>query len=687
MKNKIYLFLVLLFSNVLHAQEYKVSECQVDISKVGINEYVSIQSDCINEALNDENSTIVKAYREIPKASSEISGDLIDIYRNLISSVLIAVIVMGILSIKNGSYRNQNLKRSDLAMKLGLAPILLTFINVNDEYNTVALEFLNRQLHNSLLVVTSINNLHSQSEEMILDEVNKHQQIITDKSDELILSMVSSQTCAMEYQQNTMNRFSMKDGASYEMSDIAQCIEAVDPSFETTGRSGLNNAVRQCSVELSNIMDCGKVVINNPELKSVVSKYNAAIAEWLVLANASLCEGQDKQKATGFCREINNGEFSLIKEIKSVDQVNADYINLVSNFRTELRDVVVDNIDIVKEQREVVLLNLLDQTFSLIRGNNNFEGVGFQIETMLSDIIAIQGYQTDSVSNGYVDAKEEKENSSIQTIDDFYDTLNRDTVMLMSNKKLEDDVFMTSLFRYLNDPMLYFGNYAAESTKEGYKLDFFTQKSVYNMGLYSFTAGFVAKSLGSRLISSTSGMQQKKAASMLVFIGDKMMMASAIVFAPMVLIAYTMVNIVLLLFTAFIMTIVSIVLILVTKKPIEVVIDEIAQLWLSAFTKMFSFAAAMIFTHFLMVVVLSATTQIYNLQSYGVSVTPSQYLKFGAISIATIIFSSVVFFKLILFFDNKLTQKTTFRQATNNRVDNVDGLTETKNIIHKINRI
>lgn len=685
MKQKILLFLLLMFANNVFAEEYKVSDCQIESSN--LNTFVEHQRECVQDAIKNEQSEMMEAVRELPKAAVSASQDLWDIYQKLLMWLIIWIMLLNIVKAKVNKSFGDN--KSEVVMKIAFSVLFVWTIGNTEVFKSIAVSLMEQQITNSLVSITAMNNLMAQSEEEIYNAADSIQVDVYQKADVMTNEMLKSEVCAMEFKQNLMSNYSFDGVMGYEADNQAVCIESYPAtSFVETGRSHLNNAVKHCSSQFGNAMDCGKVYVKNENINQLVAAHNQKLVEWLGKSNAALCSKQDPQKAQAFCREYVNQEFRLIKGSDEDAVVDKQFVDLVRTFRSDYKEIIVDSVDATKAVKEAALLNILEQLIVLFTERSNTVDITNQMNDLIKSTIAISGYERSSSVGSMVNFSDSTVNVSVQNPQDFFNALKGNSQELFNNSALKDMYSKSKLITIISNPMVLFGRYAAEDTMEGFKLDLFNQRALFKAGLMTLTYGIAIKSLGSITINAAKDEKMKRTGVLISKVGSTLIMISVFAVAPFLLVAYAVMNAMMLLFTGLIsLLITSIAMFYTEKSKLITILKELGKIIMSSFTKNFAVILAIVMSHATMVVIITLTLQMGVLQQMGLYTSLKQLITGCIVLILTILFSIIIFFKMILFIDSLSEKKTIFQHTSNNSLDKVDGVTQARMLASKANQI
>ncbi|EIV8508237.1 hypothetical protein MA785_000832 [Vibrio parahaemolyticus] len=660
-----------------------VSDCSFDIEALGINKYVEKTQECILEQMENSES-------ELAQVNSNFLDEIVDVNKKLVDDILFFMnIVMGffvsfwLYKIMSRDNQQNKKNRSELILKSILGIGMISLINSTNVMRFAVEELSNKVMTNATLPLTAMSNMLAQSDEELERQINPLIPSIYQKADSITSSMLKSEVCVSKSIANNMSGYSFDDKFSYAEDDYQNCLNEyvkTAPSFTQTGRSPLNSAIKHCSAQFGNFVDCGKIALNNTDagLKQTLKAHNDKVIEWVNKSEGYNCSIQDQEKAVGFCKDWTSEGFKLKTEIAGKVELKADFIALVSGFRENWENHVIDNLDVVKLERQIRLLSFVDQMYSLLRTNKNYEAVATQTKIILDSVLVVEGYERNSPLNiEYMNT--ESYSTNIQNVDEFYGLVARQAEEIMNTVETNAGV-VDKAFGMFKDPMLLYGQYENKVDKENFKLDFFVQRKVHDLAIPAMMTGVAVKIAAGSLSNVTVNTKKKKALLWLAQKGEWLMATPIITLVPVLMVAFVAINIVFAIVLSMLILIVKLFLLYRSNTKFEGVLYEILNVLLKAFVEVISFIFALVFTHILMAIVFASFGYIEVLNGDKVFNSINDILLFTTMTILTVIMSTVLLISLTISIKNNLLRKFAINNVAQNDLINVDeGIQKSKN--------
>ncbi|XNJ88756.1 hypothetical protein AB6C47_018120 [Vibrio cyclitrophicus] len=513
---------------------------------------------------------------------------------------------------------------------------------------------------------------------------------INRKADSILLSMVESEVCANKVISQNMTGYSFDDKYSFEEDQFNNCVDdylSTALPFSKTGRSPLNAAVKHCSVKYISFIDCGSIAMNglDEEFKTVLDRYSKQTAMWVDNMDKFNCSLQNEQLAEGLCKEWTTDGFKLKQTYLDEFQLEIEFTERVKEFREIWLSFIMDNLDIVKVKRDIRLLSLVDQMYSLLRSENNFEEIAIQANDMLNKAIIVES--TERSTSGFEYTSSEIYSTHVLTVEEYYGLITRRSEKLIESTTTNAGI-ADKAFGMIKDPITMFGEYENKIDSENFKLDFFVQRNVHDMVIPAMLTGAAIKIAAGSLSNVTVNTKKKKT---LLWVSQKaewLMLTPFFALMPLLMTIYVSINIIYVIVKGMIIIPTQITLLFKSGLTPDVIFKEFVQMLLVAFGKMLGFALALVTTHLIMAICLKSFDYIEVLKGDKVLHSLGDISRFISLTMLTVILSTAVLLKKIHFISEFLDKKFTIRgTGSNDLIKNDDGVNQAKSIQAKAQNI
>ncbi|MCK8072453.1 hypothetical protein [Vibrio sp. 1CM23M] len=671
------------YAENLHIQEEEplLPDCAFNVKELGINKFVEETQKCIEDKVENSNSPIANANKNLIDASAEANTALI---RDLmyILNFLFGVVFIKFLIMKMREEKGKT-KPSELILKSILGIGFVMMINNVDLMKYVSNKISNTIHSNVLLVPTALSNLYAQSDAELKKQIDPLLPKIQEKSDSVLLSMVESEVCAIRSISQNTTGYSFTDKDSFQEDLYNNCIEEylpTAPKFSETGRSPLNSAVKHCSVKYITSKDCGSIAVNDLDegFKIVLNDYSKKTATWVDNLDRFNCSLQDPEIAEGLCKEWTPEGFKLKQTYLDEFQLEIEFTDRVSESRETWSNYILENLDVVKAKRDVMLLSLLDQMYSLLRSEDNFDEVAIQTEDMINQVVVIEGLDRSTAGNEFGNA--EVYSAYIFSVDAYYGLITRKSEKLLDSNDLNIGV-TEQAFKMIEEPLSMFGEYENKIDNENFKLDFFVQRRVHDAAMQTMLAGAIIKVGAGGLSNMTVSTKKKKMLLWLSQKGEWLMLSPIIALMPLMMMFYAVINIMYILLKG--MIIISFQILMFFKPGVksDTIIKELIMMLIVSIGKMLSFPLALITTHLLMSIIFTSFDYVEILNGDQKLSSLNDLSRFITLSILNIVLSTVVFLKQISLIGQVLDKKFSVSETSSNKLmEDNDGINQTQSL-------
>ncbi|WP_274878793.1 hypothetical protein [Vibrio harveyi] len=648
------------------AEEPLLSDCAMNSRTESINDFNEYQSQCVEDIIENNTSEMFDDMDKVKDSSIEMTQGIVENYKEILILLGGMLGTYYLIMLMKGKLYNKSKAQTVFIMLSGFAFSTIIYVPNNlGKFITFAVK---EQVTNFTEPMTSVNNYLANTEDELTRQISQHIPEINAKVDEAISNIIEAETCAMEYRQTVYNGYAMDEGFIYEESEIGKCLiekQASAPSFLQSGRSPLNYAVKECSFDYDTGVNCGAVAMSKMEVKgqstynpvsSIISSYSDQIANWTQEASILECSKQDEALHYSLCREFKNKEFSIAKATTTKNALDSEFKRFVLELRDAVQKEVISQFDITQERRAIKMLNPLDQTMALLRTTQDYESTGTQTTQILRSIIPMKGYKVDAVSNQHFDFDSTVQ-GNIVYVDQLYSHIRYYKNNLFSDSSLNKGAVEEAL-KYVLDPKLMFGDYRNNIDKEDYELDFLTTKTIGTMGEYIFftTTGF--KLAATSVFNATTDQALKSKLKKLIDALDWLQIATAASLAVYFAIFYIFAEAFMFIVLAAPLLIVKALIIWSGKKDPKLIIGQVISLFMTVRNRVMAILIAIAATHAAMALSFEMIDHL-DLFNDGSGWSNLKDLIQSFVVIAScILFSSLVFFK-VLFESFRLLQEDT----------------------------
>jgi hypothetical protein len=471
------------FSALAMEKDLTIGECNYS-HQASKNLKVSVEenSKCLTEALAKKTEQNNKNKKTFSDASGKLksSYDTIKPYMGGLLTLLLLYKLIQFLSPENRERAKQG--GTDVLFKVSLFSLAVMIMSEVELIQDISDKGLNTVFHNMILPLAVNNHIKEQSDTVKQHAVESNRTIITEKIVDMSQSMFESEICAISYKTNLMTSYSLKDLKVVEANPVLRCIDDYKSKnsnksiTEMDNRMLLSSAINHCSQvsESSHLIDCGKQYSlgSSQDVTSVINKHSirmAQLANEFHAVNCLILKGNNQNNYETYCRDYNNGDFSLIETNKTLSDFDTNFNSIVESFVSDYSRVLKNEMELKQKiVREGIMTSAYDQALEAMTITNRDEDYGTIIKDRVNELQFISPYRRDFETGRHLQSAV-TDLKVIESVDDYFSYLNHSSLSYFENS----NNFVSNLLRqftWITDPKRLIGEYT-DSLNEEFKIN------------------------------------------------------------------------------------------------------------------------------------------------------------------------------------------------------------------------
>ncbi|EMI4513172.1 hypothetical protein V6560_000661 [Vibrio parahaemolyticus] len=587
MKRIILMIMLLFGSQMTLATNSKIDDCPTlsDYGSTMMNQFEEV-SKCIDEQRKNNNADKTKnAYENLTDTTIKEIDSLWGYASKL--SIIMIIFTFFITALK---YFGKIELKTKADMSLNIATgVFLGIFAVSPHrvglLNTFMIDKIQNPALEAFTVVNKIQQLSSSDTREVLDyniiPINEKAQIVS-------YSILESELCAAEYEQNEMIQHDFDDQNSWSNNEVAQCLEeqkkigAKIGFMEAGGRSPLNYAVKMCSQKVrGEIYDCGS--IRNYSNSSINKTIDEFAVKYIELANqyqGIICNQESAtetsyEQAKHLCRTWDSESFILKSSTLDVAKANESVILLTAALTEAFKESI--GYEISKELKtDIDTFSFYSQIKGILSAPFDETEVIEATSKALSGIDVREPFIVNQAFGNETEREKETVSSRIESIEDFYAYIIKEVDSVYASDEI-NSVITNQFMDALRDPKRFIGTYE----KKGFTVDEVPLKSVQENAIPLATISLGLNFTGKALVNSKNASLKvagKKAQKLGSLVQNVLILSFCV---SLVLFAYIIGNVFQKTFLVLIDVVVKLATNLVGKKSFIAVILAIAEAFLS----------------------------------------------------------------------------------------------------------
>ncbi|MFW7524391.1 hypothetical protein ACODM8_09625 [Vibrio ostreicida] len=604
---RIILLVFLIFSFSSYA-EVSVSDCNLIVENIEMEKAIEKAQLCVEEA-QKQNSEInqlnQKFFNDVESETRSTYQSAISIFGMFLGLFIAIKILMTAYQFKTKSNSKETLKENVIAI---VASSFILTVLVEQEQMKNAITTIGRMIYASMVTPLALLNTSLIDTDNVNFEVIKGNQTeIRAKAKEIRNHLIESELCALEQRQKSLSFYEFDEAVAYDTNKELTCFDdKLTDSFES-GRSPLNQSILTCSINDSEIYaDCGKLYLpeNSDQVKQTISNYSARLNEWLNKMDGYVCNELTNQytqeKTQSFCKEFNKNTsvFEMKTNESKISKLLTEQEVGFELFIEDLESSISKDLDVTGLNEAVDLLNVLDQIFSLFTSNSNIESINIALKNYIQSIYFTDPSVFNLLTKNYREELDSKPNQ-IDNVNDYFNYTKSFTLDLLKEDRSLKDIVLDQ-YNFLKDPKLLVGSYASESTSEGYNLHTNVLRSIRSVSIDLVKVGAGLKI--SAKISET--ILPSVVSKLISTLGSALMVVGSFAVLSMILLIIKVLFDFMLILERFIMLLINIIIMLITKKRLDNIINDFLIMMMIGFRTIISISFTLIASTFFIFVMI-----------------------------------------------------------------------------------
>ncbi|EOV0920134.1 hypothetical protein ACOLNO_002944 [Vibrio parahaemolyticus] len=550
MKYFIIIFFMLFLNPFSHSLEFKISDCG-DLAGYSENQMDLAQKtmECVNKKSNsdipDSSRDNLNFFGEAVATSVE---PIIEVSAKIALSTML---VLGTLGFVINGLKNRFGITADKILKVACGALLMSFFLFQEKNETIT-DFFNLEIRDKIISNLTFINITNHKAQLNNDEIMNFNIVqINETAKKVSYSIMESEICALQYEQEQMMLFKFDENVEWSNSEINTCLTkqkgiAKSKGFTGSGgRSPLNYAVKYCSNTMAGEdYDCGNVlnVQSSTGLNSVIQDFSKQYVDLVNSYDGILCNQEknsefDDQKAKNLCKTFKDDEFQLKAFDGSFDNANESLITLTAAFTASIKDQVSkevkDNIEL-----DVGLFSIFEQVNSIFGKSYDIQEVFEYTNNLLARVQINDPYVKNFTFGHYAKQEEETISRDIESVSDYFQYITNEVSHQYTTDEI-NSVVSNEFMRVVKNPELFFGSY----TKHGFEVDSLPLQKIKDNTLEMFMFGLGMRMTGEKMKSSLNP-TMKLAGSKIVHYASRLQtLVIAVNVFPLIFIAYVVGNI------------------------------------------------------------------------------------------------------------------------------------------------
>lgn len=604
---RIILLVFLIFSFSSYA-EVSVYDCNLIVENTEMEKAIEKAQLCVENA-QKQNSEInqlnQKFFNDVESETRNTYQSAISIFGMFLGLFIAMKILMTAYQFKTKSNSKETLKENVIAI---VASSFILTVLVEQEQMKNAITTIGSMIYASILTPLALLNTSLIDTDNVNFEVIKGNQTeIRAKAKEIRNHLIDSEFCALEQRQKSLSFYEFDEAVAYDTNKELTCFDDnLTDSFQS-GRSPLNQSILTCSINDSEIYaDCGKLYLpeNSDQVKQTISNYSARLNEWLSKMDGYVCNELTNQytqeKTQSFCKEFNKNTsvFEMKTNESKISKLLTEQEVSFELFIEDLESSISKDLDVTGLNEAVDLLSVLDQIFSLFTSNSNIESINIALNNYIESIYFTNPSVFNLLTKNYREELDSKPNQ-IDNVNDYFNYTKSFTLDLLKEDRSLKDIVLDQ-HNFLKDPKLLVGSYAAESTSEGYKLYTNVLRSIRSVSIDLVKVGAGLKI--SAKISET--ILPSVVSKLISTLGSALMVVGSFAVLSMILLIIKVLFDFMLILERFIMLLINIIIMLITKKRFDNIINDFLIMMMIGFRTVISISFTLIASTFFIFVMI-----------------------------------------------------------------------------------
>ncbi|MEZ9619568.1 hypothetical protein AB4264_24160 [Vibrio sp. 10N.261.55.B8] len=526
MKQIILIIMLLFSSQMTFATNSKIDDCPT-LSGNGstmMNQFEEVSKCIDNQRLNNNADKTKNAYENLTDTTIKEIDPLWS-YASKLSVIMI--IFTFFISILKYFGKIELKTKADISLNIATG-VFLSIFAVSPHRIGLLNDFMIEQIQNPALemftVANKIQQLSSSDTREVLDyniiPINEKAQIVS-------YSILESELCASEYEQNEMIQHDFDDQYTWANNEISLCLDkekkvAQKVGFmQAGGRSPLNYAVKVCGQKVrGEIYDCGSV--RNYSNSSTNKTIDEFAVKYIELANqyqGIICNQESQtdtsyEQAKHLCREWDSESFILKSSNLDVAKANDSVILHTAAFTEALKESI--GYEISKDLKtDIDTFSFYSQIRGILSSPFDESEVIEATSKALSGIEVREPFIVNQAFGNETEREQETVLSRIESVEDFYAYIIKEVDSVYASDEI-NSVITNEFMDAIRDPKRFIGTYE----KKGFTVDEVPLKSVQENMIPLATISLGLNFTGKALVNSknaslkVAGMKAQKLGSM-----------------------------------------------------------------------------------------------------------------------------------------------------------------------------
>ncbi|WP_153015729.1 hypothetical protein [Vibrio alginolyticus] len=550
MKYFIVIFFMLFLNPFSHSLGFEISDCgdlagysenQMDLAKKTMK--------CVNEKSNsptpDSSRDNLNFYGEAVATSVE---PIIEVSAKIAFSTMF---ILGLIGFVINNSKSKFGMNADKALKVGCGVLLMSFFLFQHKTETIT-DVFNVEIRDKIISMLTFINITNNKSQLNNDEIMNFNIVqINETAKKVSYSIVSSEICALSYEQDQMSFYKFEENLEWSNSDINTCLTkqkgiAKSKGFTAVGgRSPLNYAVKYCSNTIAGEdYDCGNVlnVQSSTGLNSVIQDFSKQYVDLVNSYDGILCNQEknadfDDEKAKNLCKTFEADEFKLKSFDGSFGNANNSLITLTASFTEAIKEQVSkevkDNIKL-----DVGIFSIFEQVNAIFGKSYDIQEVFEYTNNLLSRVQTNQPYVKNFTFGHYTGQDQETVSRDIESVSDYFQYITNEVSYQYTTDEI-NSVVSNEFMRVVKNPELFFGSY----TKNGFEIDSLPLQKIKDNSLEMFMFGLGTRMTGEKMKSSLNPTMKLAGGKIVQYASRLQTLVIAVNVFPLIFIAYVVGNI------------------------------------------------------------------------------------------------------------------------------------------------